>query len=149
VIEIRPVGAMAAPVLAAIHGEAFDDPWSAKVIADLFDGTGVFAFTAAIDDEPAGFILCRVVADESEVLTLATRPADRRRGLASALLGEAEAAARVSGAATLFLEVATDNPGALSLYRAHGFRQVGSRPAYYFRPDGAVSGLIMRLDLNR
>ena len=65
--------------LAAIHAEAFDrpgdTPWSAAAFADLLIQAGVFAVEAA-----DGFILMRAVADEAEILTLAVRPAGRRRG---------------------------------------------------------------------
>lgn len=152
-IRIQPAGAAASVALAAIHAEAFetshDEAWSADVIASLMAGPGVFAQVANFEEEPAGFILCRTVVDEAEVLTLATRPAFHRRGVASALLDAAAAAARAGGATTLFLEVAWDNPGAEALYLGQGFHQVGTRPAYYSRPAGAVPGLIMRLDLIR
>jgi ribosomal-protein-alanine N-acetyltransferase len=90
-----------------------------------------------------------VAADEAEVLTLAVTPATRRRGVASALLRQAMATALACGSRAVFLEVATDNPGAQALYLAHGFGEVGRRPAYFSRPGGAVGALIMRRDLNR
>ncbi len=143
-----------APVLAALHATAFDDPWSAADIAVLMRSPGVFAFSGGLGAnsaarEAAGFILCRIAADEAEVLTIAVKPATRRRGVAGALLEQAMAAALAGGARTVFLEVATDNPGAQALYRAHGFGEVGRRPAYFSRPGGPVAALIMRRDLNR
>jgi ribosomal-protein-alanine N-acetyltransferase len=141
--------AEAAPALAALHRDAFDDPWNAVDIAALLRSPGVFALSARLGAEAAGFILCRVAADEAEVLTLAVTPAMRRRGVASALLDQAMAAALAGGARAIFLEVATDNPGAEALYRAHDFREVGRRPAYFSRPGGAVAALILRRDLNR
>ena len=102
-----------------------------------------------MDGETAGFILCRVAADEAEVLTLAVAPPVRRRGVAGALLDRGMAVALAAGARAVFLEVATDNPGAEALYRGRGFAEVGRRPAYFSRAGGAVAALIMRLDLNR
>jgi ribosomal-protein-alanine N-acetyltransferase len=149
VIEVHPVEAPLAAVLALIHAEAFDAPWTAEEIVVLMTGLGAFAFIAQIGETPAGFILCRTIVDEAEVLTLATRPQARRQGVASALLAAVRTAALAGGAATLFLEVAADNPAAQALYEAQGFRQVGRRPAYYSRTQGLIPGLIMRLDLNR
>ena len=138
-----------APALAALHRAAFEDPWSADDIATLLGSPGVFALSASLSGEAAGFILCRIAADEAEVLTLAVRPAMRRRGVAGALLERATATALAGGARAIFLEVATDNPGAQALYRSHGFGEVGRRPAYFSRAGVAVPALIMRLDLNR
>jgi len=149
VIAIDFALAETAPALAALHRTAFEDPWSDADIAALLGSPGVFALSARLAGEAAGFILCRVAADEAEVLTLAVTPAMRRRGVASALLERAMAAAAAGGARSVFLEVAMDNPGAEALYRAHGFGEVGRRPGYFSRAGGAVPALIMRLDLNR
>jgi ribosomal-protein-alanine N-acetyltransferase len=149
VIALETAQAEEAPALAALHQTAFDDPWSAADLASLLRSPGVFALRAGVRGEDAGFILCRVAADEAEVLTLAVAPALRRRGIAGELLQGAMAAALAAGAGAMFLEVATDNPGAEALYRAHGFGEVGRRPGYFSRPDGAVAALIMRRDLNR
>ena len=58
-------------------------------------------------------------------------------------------AALAGGAEAMFLEVAADNPSARALYQANAFREVGRRPGYFSRRDGAVTALIMRRDLNR
>ena len=147
-IDILPAKAVDAGWLAEIHAQAFDDSWSAADIATLLDGPGTYAFAARFDGAPAAFILCRVVADEAEILTLATIPAGRRRGGAAALIDAGAAAALAGGAVNLFLEVAQDNHSAVALYNGKGFVEVGRRRGYYRRPDGAVAALLMRLDLN-
>jgi ribosomal-protein-alanine N-acetyltransferase len=138
-----------AAALASLHRSAFDDAWSAADIATLLAAPGVFGFRARIGGHDAGFILCRIAVDEAEILTLAVAPGSRRRGVAGVLLRQAMAASLAGGAAAVFLEVATDNPGAQALYRVNGFAEVGRRPGYFFRPGGAVAALIMRRDLNR
>ena len=96
----------------------------------------------------AGFILCRVVAGEAEVLTLAVRPERRRQGIALALV-EAAAAFAAQTADAMLLEVARDNPGALALYARTGFVVVGQRAGYYARRGApAVDALVMRRALN-
>ncbi len=137
----------AAP-LADLHAQAFRDPWSACEIAAIIRGAGVFGFVARGDGKITGFVLCRTIADEAEVLTLATAPAARRAGVARGLVLAASAHAAERGAVKLFLEVAEDNDAAIALYRGFGFRQVGARAAYYSRPGGAIAALVMRRDLN-
>ena len=138
-----------AAALADIHALAFGDSWSPGEITAMIRGAGAFGFVAREDEEIAGFILCRTIADEAEVLTLATKPARRRCGIARGLVDAASSHAARRGAAKLFLEVAEDNHGAIALYQTIGFEQVGSRVGYYSRPGGAIAALVMRCDLNR
>ena len=135
--------ALTAARLAVLHAEAFDAPWDADAFAALLTQAGVFAL-----GDGDGFILMRVVADEAEILTLAVRPAARRRGLGSRLVDEGRAAAAALGAARLFLEVADDNAPARAVYARAGFEEAGRRPGYYARPDGGRrDALILALNL--
>lgn len=129
--------------LAALHAEAFDAPWDSVAFENLLGQGGVH-----LAEVPDGFILIRTAADEAEILTLAVRPAARRRGVGADLvaLGAAEAAAR--GATRLFLEVADDNAAARALYARSGFVEAGRRPRYYARPDGSRrDALLLALNL--
>ena len=146
---LATAGAQDAEILAGLHASAFDTPWSATEIAALLDGAGTFALTASDEAGIGGFILCRTVLDEAEVLTLATAPDRRRQGIARVLLDQAMATVRDKGAATLFLEVAEDNHPAIALYAGAGFARIGARARYYSRPDGAIGALVMSRDLNR
>ena len=130
--------APAAPVLERLHAKAFRSAWSAKVLAELIETPGAFAWVAATKDlkTPDGFILGRVAADEAEIITLAVRPTARRAGVGRALMAAAMACSREAGAARMFLEVAEDNPAGRALYDSLGFEEIGLRPRYYDRPDG-------------
>jgi ribosomal-protein-alanine N-acetyltransferase len=148
-VIVRSVVQSDAPALASVHAEAFDAPWTGEEILRFAGDPGGFARIAeTADGAVAGFILCRLIAGEAEVLTLAVRPAARRQGVARALLAEALALAAASGASA-FLEVAADNPGAVALYEAAGFERVGRRAGYYSRPGSrAVDAIVMRRTLN-
>ena len=138
-----------ATALAALHGEAFDAPWSETEFAALLGGPGVFAIVATDDSAPIGFILCRVAAGEAEILTLATALAHRRQGVAAALVEAAIARTAVAGANALFLEVAADNAAAVALYTGNGFHRVGLRRGYYTQGPERTDALVLRRDLNR
>ncbi|MDB5421070.1 MAG: rimI [Brevundimonas sp.] len=128
--------------LAALHGPSFHSPWDEAAFADLLGQAGVFAL--ATQD---GFILCRVILDEAEILTLAVRPEVRGRGVGRRLTAAAADMARVAGAERLFLEVAEDNTAARALYGRAGFVQTGRRKAYYETAQGRVDALILVLNL--
>ena len=116
--------------LAALHGRAFDQPWSAGSFADLLDGRGVSAW-----GHNDGFILLRRVLEETEILTLAIAPEQRRKGHAAALLAHACIEARrglaAQDKAVLHLEVRESNAPAIALYRHFGFVETGQRANYY------------------
>ena len=120
-----------ASALAAIHAEAFDQPWDEASLSSLLTSPGVFAVV-----EGDGFILIRVVADEAEILTVAVRPSARRQGLAKRLLDQGLVQAMALGAQTVFLEVAQSNGPAQALYSQAGFEKAGLRRAYYAKSDG-------------
>lgn len=132
------------PVLAALHAACFARPWDEAAFAGIFAAPGAFGWIAADESaEPSGFILCRAVADEAEVLSVGVRPERRGHGVAHLLLGQAVATARDSGAARMFLEVAVNNRAALALYRAHHFECVGTRKKYYLE---FIDGREARID---
>ena len=147
-MSIRAAVSADAAAFAAVHALAFETPWSAGDIRPFIDDRASFGFAAeTAEGAVAGFILCRIMAGEAEILTLAVDPAHRRQGLATSLVIHAMAAARVS-ADSMFLEVAADDPGAIALYEKTGFEPVGRRGAYYARRGAAaVDAVVMRMTL--
>jgi [ribosomal protein S18]-alanine N-acetyltransferase len=135
------------PALAAVHARAFQPSWNDSEIADLLGGAGAFGLIVEAP-EPVAMVLCRAIAGEGEILTLAVDPAARRLGLGRALVAAAFEAARSRHAEAMFLEVAADNSGALALYENSGFRKVGVRRGYYGRADYRADAIVMRCDLN-
>jgi ribosomal-protein-alanine N-acetyltransferase len=88
----------------------------------------------------AGFLVTREVGPgEREILNLAVDPAERRTGIARALLGEA--LVRAKGA--WFLEVRASNAAAVRLYESAGFEIAGRRSGYYREP--AEEAIVMRI----
>jgi len=144
---IKVVEATDAATLSTIHATAFDAPWDEAAIAGLLGQAGVFGLADAAAD---AFILCRVVLDEAEILTLAVRPTARRKRLGARLVEDAAATAVQFGAERLFLEVAEDNAPARALYEGLGFLQTGRRRGYYDRGvEGAVDALLFTLTLTQ
>ena len=156
-ISIKTVGPFDLGRLSRLHQSCFDDPWSRADLAHLLALPGGFGLIARLFERNlvgldglrgVGFALCRVVRDEGELLSIGVGPAYRRRTIGAALLRESIERSRRAGARAMFLEVATDNQSAQGLYTAFGFVPVGTREAYYTRPDGSrVSALTMRCDL--
>jgi len=147
-MNLRPAVEADLPALAAVHQLAFHPGWNEEELADVGSGPGVFGLVAEADGAVLGMVLCRTVADEAEILTLAVDPAARRGGVGRALVAAAVGLAAQQGALDVFLEVAIDNHPALRLYDQAGFAQAGLRRNYYDRGgDLRVDAVVMRLDL--
>lgn len=128
--------------MARIHAAAFTQsrPWSAAEFADLLNSPLIFA----VGDARA-FALVRVIADEAELLTIATDPLHQRQGLGRIIMGAWQDQARARGAEDAFLEVATDNTPAQALYLSDGFASCGRRTGYYSRKTApSVDAIVMR-----
>lgn len=124
---------MTPAALATLHAAAFTmpRPWSEAEFADLLAEPHTFLVTGS-----SAFALGRVIADEAELLTIATHPDLRRSGQGRACLTGFEDTAAQRGARSAFLEVATDNAAALALYLGNGWTISGRRPGYYTAPGG-------------
>jgi [ribosomal protein S18]-alanine N-acetyltransferase len=149
-VRIEPLTPYHAAEVARLHGGSFargwDQPEVARMLADrtiLSDGI----FAAGIQ-QPFGFVMSRLAADEAEILTICIDPDQRGRGSSRLLLDRHMSHLVRRGIAALFLEVEAGNHPARALYRSSGFMQVGERPGYYPLPDGTRGlALILRRDL--
>lgn len=138
---------MTPAALSATHHAAFADQrgWSAKEFGQLLGQRGVI-----LCGDAKSFVLGRVIADEAEVLTLATHPEFVRQGRATKALQQFLNDARSQGATRVFLEVADTNYSAKALYIKSNFTVIGHRPKYYKGSDGAwVDAILMEAPLFR
>jgi ribosomal-protein-alanine N-acetyltransferase len=150
--EQRSLGALDLDVASLLHRAAFaplgERGWTRQDMAELHASPGASGVMLLSDGKQIGFALCRVAADEAELLTIVVDAAHRRRGAGRFLLETVIEHVRAAGASALFLEVGADNPAACSLYEQMSFRTVGRRTGYYRRSGGPnADALVMRLAL--
>jgi ribosomal-protein-alanine N-acetyltransferase len=147
-VKLIPATVAETAAMAAAHALAFDKSWQADEFEDLLEGEGIFGFLARDGAGPLGLIICRIAADEMEVLTVGVPPAARRRGVALSLMNAALDIAGQRSAIAAFLEVDVANGPAIALYERLGFGRAGLRRAYYDRgAAGRADAFVMRLDL--
>ncbi|CAK0778865.1 (ribosomal protein S18)-alanine N-acetyltransferase [Azospirillaceae bacterium] len=148
--SLRIAGSNDSLALALLHAACFPDAaWSATTIHDILSGCGGCGVLAEAPPlaTPVGFVLCRTILDEAEILSFGVAPPWRRFGLGRRLLTAAQHMATTTGATALFLEVAEDNHPAQNLYRQNGFFRVGRRPDYYRHGGASVAALILKRTL--
>ncbi|MGD9738044.1 MAG: GNAT family N-acetyltransferase [Bauldia sp.] len=150
----RPVIENARPedaaALAEIHEYSFPRGWTAEEMRRFIGAFPtvqplVLRVRSMAKLGAAGFVIVRVAAGESEILTLAVRPTNRGRGYGRLLMEEAARRAYHDRAETMFLEVDESNRHAVALYLSLGFETVGSRSRYYEDTGGGQgTALVMR-----
>ena len=113
-------------------------PWSARDIADT-----LAAKHSLILSQDQGFVIAQIVADECEILAIATDPGAQRKGLASSLLSKLITVAKQQGVTRILLEVALQNAPARSFYAAKGFAPIGTRQGYYTLRDGTKDNAML------
>jgi len=135
-LNLTAIEPIHAEVLAALHPYCFAEPWKTEAFTNLLQTPGTFGLLALENDIPAGFVVLRAAADEAEMLTIGIHPEHRRKGIAAKMLEAVNRAAAERGVASLFLEVAEDNPGAIAFYEQAGYEETGRRAKYYKRRRG-------------
>lgn len=136
--------------LAASHGSGADRRY-VVVESEESDGDGDAADRAA-GAGPRGPRLLGYAGlyhagglTSADLLTIATIPAARGRGIASLMLTELVSTAREVSCPEVLLEVRQSNETAQRLYARHGFVPIGRRRRYYLAPP--EDAVVMRLTL--
>ena len=150
-LAIKPADSSHLDRILDIEQKAFSAPWTrvmfeAEVVGNPFSRLFV---AIPIDDEGepedvAGYLCYWIVFEELRLLNLAVSPPWRRQGIARRFVQFALHDARTQGAERALLEVRASNTAAQSLYDGFGFREYGSRAAYYTGP--VEDAILMRLE---
>src|SRR5215470_16014031 len=102
---VRQIRAQDAAALAKILEDAPETvAWGPEEACNRTLSANAIFLVGESEGEVLGFLLARHVADESEILNIAVRRADRRLGVATALLREAVDQARSHGVTRVYLE---------------------------------------------
>ncbi|HEY7619734.1 MAG TPA: GNAT family N-acetyltransferase [Solirubrobacteraceae bacterium] len=131
-IEFRAMDATRPPASALLAAmvdemnELYGAPPPRATAADFAAPHGTF-LVGFEDDEPVcGGGLKRLPDGAAEIKRMYVVPAARRRGLARALLGALEDAARARGYAVVRLDTGARQPHAQALYEASGYAPIGN-----------------------
>jgi ribosomal-protein-alanine N-acetyltransferase len=143
VIDIRRASILDAALVVSIDKASFHDA-TVNVETELGQAWS-YLFLARLEEEKrdGAFLLAWLVSDELHILSVATRPEFRRRGLGRALLTHAIDFAKGRGARTALLEVRRSNVAALDLYAKFGFVTSRVRPRYYADNDEDAIEMIL------
>jgi ribosomal-protein-alanine N-acetyltransferase len=127
------------PELVSITEESAQSAnWSKESFERLSKLEGFLAFVNETAGCIRGFAVGRQVADEGEILNLAVRRQNRRRGEGHGLLSAVLEQLHRQGVNKVFLEVRESNEEGITFYEKMGFAKTGRRPGYYREPEEAA-----------
>jgi ribosomal protein S18 acetylase RimI-like enzyme len=107
-----------------------------RIILGAFDGDDLTGTVTLLLDLPPN------QPHRAEIAKMMTRVSHRHRGIATALLREAERLAIARGRWLLVLDTAEEQ-GAAGLYERMGFQLTGVIPNYALKPHGGLTGTLI------
>lgn len=133
-MKLEPMTEAHIPQIAALEAASFSTPWSESSIRAELSNPYALWLTAMDGECLAGYLGVQFGPDGGDIMTVATDPVFRRRGVAKNLICAMTEILRAKRLQWLTLEVRPSNVSAVGLYKALGFREVGRRPRYYKKP---------------
>ncbi len=126
-----------------IDAQCFNTPWTWESM--VFEISHPLSVSSVVwrDGRVVAFAVGRVIADEAEVMKIATLEKYRKQGIAREMMDELLDKMRGKGAVTCYLEVASRNAAAIALYESLGFEKVYVRALYYGDDDGIAMRLVL------
>ena len=126
-----------------IDKQCFKNPWTWESMVFEISHPLSVSVMEQRGGSVVAFAVGRVIADEAELMKIATLEKYRRQGIARLMLTELLDKMRDKGALTCYLEAASKNAAAISLYKSMGFEEISVRKLYY----GDDDAITMRLRL--
>jgi ribosomal-protein-alanine N-acetyltransferase len=147
VIELVPMTEAHLSQVMEHEKETFgSEAWSrSSYLAELRDRRTRHYVVAVEDGILLGWAGQMIVADTTQIMTVGTVAAARRRGVGRQLVQALLTEAAARGVTEVILEVRVDNEAAQKLYDSFGFTPLRIRHGYY--DGGRVDAIEMRLAL--
>lgn len=142
-MSVRAAVAEDAAALSVLHGASFREGWTRDDFTTWLGRAEAICVVAEEEGEAAAFGLALASGSDAELLTIATAPVLRGKGLGRKIMQGLHAEARARGLERWVLEVARNNLPALGLYKSEGFVEIGVRKAYYPGDSERIDALVM------
>ncbi|MEO6138897.1 MAG: ribosomal protein S18-alanine N-acetyltransferase [Luteimonas sp.] len=144
--SLRPMREEDLDAVLGIELRAYPFPWTRGIFQDCLRASYP-AWVLHREGVMIGYGMLSLAADEAHVLNVCAAPEEQGRGHGRRLLRTLLQQARTRGAQRVFLEVRPSNTGAIALYHAEGFNEIGRRPRYYPAKAGREDAIVMAKEL--
>ena len=129
-----------------IERRVYPFPWTDGIFHDCIH-VGYCCWVCEQDGVVVGYAVMSIGAAEAHILNLCVDPQQQRRGIGTRMLELLIELAQQHQANSMFLEVRPSNKGAITLYHAMAFTEVGTRKDYYPATQGRENALILERKL--
>jgi ribosomal-protein-alanine N-acetyltransferase len=143
-VEIRPLQLRDLSGIEEIERSSYPTPWSRSMFAGELAKPSSICLGAFESERLVGYLIVSRYVDAWHVMNVAVAVDQRRRGVASELLGALFERTSEDSRRGYTLEVRVSNAGAIALYQQLGFERRGVRRGYY--TDNREDALIMWRD---
>lgn len=141
-VTLAPMTLEDVPRVAEIERQSFRTPWPQDAYTHELRENRLAAYLVArVDEEVVGYAGMWVILDEAHITTIAVESAVRGQHVGERLLVGLIDASLERGGRWMTLEVRKSNVTAQALYRKYGFREIGTRKAYY--SDNREDAIVM------
>ncbi|MBT4289098.1 MAG: ribosomal protein S18-alanine N-acetyltransferase [Deltaproteobacteria bacterium] len=119
--------------------------WDLDQWLTLFQNYQLKVLLALRDEKVLGFVAFSNIENESELLKIGVKQAERKLSLGSQLIKKMIDLLHNQNTDKVFLEVRSDNQNAIKLYSKYQFKLINRRKNYYQNP--LCDALIYRLEM--
>lgn len=131
-INVCPAVLADVDAIMAVERTGIAHPWTKDSIEALINDDNKTALKACLEDGTlVGYVGYTYVLDEAEVGNICVLPEYRGMGVGRKLFDEGEKYLKQKEIKVIFLEVESDNEGAIALYEKCGFVKYNARRNYY------------------
>ena len=130
-----------------LESDLFTAPWTENSIEDQLKVKTSLNLGLKVDDELISYVLCLDLFPEIEILRFGVKQNFQLQGKGKFLLKSLISLLKQKNYNRIFLEVNTNNSGAISLYERFGFDYKSIRENYYYESGIYYHAKIMQLTL--
>lgn len=133
-ISYRVATALDLPILVSLDREYFPySPWPIEQFRQELTGATRKFLVAESEGQIIGYAgaFLPSVGGTADLMTIATHPEFKRKGIATHFISELESWAKERGGDSMMLEVEINNEAAIALYTKLGYEKLNIRKNYY------------------
>ena len=130
-----------------LERDLFTAPWTVNSIEDQLKVKTSLNLGLKVDNELISYVLCLDLFPEIEILRFGVKQNFQLQGNGKFLLKSLISLLKQKNYNRIFLEVNTNNSGAISLYERFGFNYKSIRENYYYESGVYYHANIMQLTL--
>lgn len=127
--------------------EYFSQPLTAKTLEETAKNPDYTVLAAKADGIYAGHAVFYIADSRAEIISVAIKKSEQKKGYGKALLSEIKKECRKSGIEEILLDVRISNSAAVALYKIAGFEIIAERKNFYEYPQ--ENAYTMKFDLKK